>query len=158
MSVDLTKRAEELDQMRSKHISEKLTLVEAQNIVHVWGVYLEHSGSLRFLFGINIPKSLLPYPVDILQGALNKMEAHYYSQGQHDRVKLLEETEMILMQYAGDEEAIKESVAKFGNKSWQEAFLKGLKDYQLSQAENGYLVDKKLWKLSKSRIEELNKE
>lgn len=156
--ADLTKRAEELDQMRSKRIAEKLTLEEAQNIVNVWGVYLEHSGGIRFLFGINIPRSLLPYPIDILQGALNKMEAHYYSQGLHDRVKLLEETEAMLMQYAEDSEAISESVSNFTNRKWQEAFLKGLKDYQLSQAENGYLVDKKLWKLSKSRIEELNKE
>lgn len=157
MAVDLHKRAEELDKMRSKHISEKLTFEEAQNIVHVWGVYLEHSGGLRFLFGINIPESLLPYPRDILQGALNKMEAYYYGQGKHDRVKLLEETEMILMQYAEDEEAIKESTSNFSNKKWQEAIIKSLQDYQKTQAQDGFLVDKKLWKLSKSRIEELEK-
>lgn len=90
MSVDLTKRAEALDRMRLKRISEKLTLEEVQNIIAVWGAYLEHSGGLRFLFGINIPESLLPYPLDILQGAINKMEAFYYDQGLHDRVKLLE--------------------------------------------------------------------
>lgn len=157
MSADLTKRAEELDQMRSKRIAGKLTLEEAENIMHIWGTYLEHTGGFRILFGTNIPESLLPYPVDILQGALNKMEAHYYEQGLHDRVKLLEETEIMLIQYVNDEEAINDAVEMFGNKKWRDAFLKGLRDYQLDQAENGYLVDKKLWKLSKSRIEELEK-
>lgn len=157
MSVDLNKRAEELDKMRSKHISEKLTLEEAQNIVHVWGVYLEHSGGLRFLFGISIPESLLPYPRDILQGALNKMEAFYYEQGEHDKVKLLEGTEMMLMEYAEDGEAIKESLSHFSDKKWQDAMTKGLQDYQKTQADKGFLVNKKLWKLSKSRIEELEK-
>lgn len=155
--TDLNKRAERLDGLRSKHISEKLTLEEAQNIVSVWGVHLEHTWGLRLLLGINIPESLLPYPIDILQGAINKMEAYYFSQGQHDRIKLLEETEMILMQYAEDNEAIKELAPNFSNKKWQEAMLKGLQDYQKTQVENGYLVDKKLWKLSKDRIEDLIK-
>lgn len=158
MSTDLMKRAKELDEMRLKHIAGKLTLEEAQNIVAVWGTYIEYSGGTRYLFGINIPRSSLPYPIEILQGAINKMEAYYYSQGQHERVKLLEETEAILMQYAEDEEAIKESASNFTNKKWQEAFLRGLKNYQRTQAVNGFLIDRKLWKLSKERIEELESE
>ncbi|MDO8487562.1 MAG: hypothetical protein Q7S45_04660 [Candidatus Curtissbacteria bacterium] len=157
MSVDLMKRAEELDEMRSKHIAEKLTLEEAQNIVSIWGVHLEHSGGVRMLFDINIPESILPYPKGILQGALNKMEAYYYEQGLHDNVKLLEETEIMLIQYPSDDEAIKEALTKFSNKKWREARILTLKDYQETQMQNGYLVDKKLWKLSKSRIEELEK-
>ena len=158
MSVDLTRRAENLDKMRSKRISEKLTLEEAQNIMFVWGAYLEHTGGLRILCGINIPESLLPYPLDILQGAINKMEAYYYGQGQHDRVKLLEETEMILMQYADDSEAVKELVSNFSNTKMKDATIDGLRDYQKTQAQNGYLINKKIWNLSKSRIEELEKE
>lgn len=154
---DLIKRAEKLDNLRSKRIAEKLTLEEAQNIVSVWGAYLEHSGGLRFLFGTNIPESLLPYPLEILQGAINKMEAYYYGIGEHDRVKLLEETEMLLMQYCEDEEAIKESASSFSNKKWQDAMIPAIRDLQKNQAQNGYLVNKELWKLSKSRIEELQK-
>jgi hypothetical protein len=127
------------------------------NIVYVWGGYLEHTGAFRYLFGINIPESLLPYPIEILQGAFNKMEAHYFKHGHHDRVKLLEGTEAMLMQYTDDEEAIQETVTQFGNKKWQEAFIPGLKIYQKTQADAGFLVDKKLWKLSSSRIEELLK-
>lgn len=154
---DLTKRAEQLDNLRSKNISEKLTLEEAQNIVHIWGVYLEHSSRSGLLFGASIPESLLPYPIDILQGAINKMEAFYYSQGLHDRVKLLEETEIMLVQYTNDEEAIQEASSHFSNKEWQKAVIPALKIMQLNQAEAGLLVDKKLWKLSKSRIEGLEK-
>ena len=157
MGTDLMKRAEKLDQMRSKRISEKLTLEEAKNIVHIWGIYLEHSGTIRYLFGVNMPESFLPYPVDILQGAINRMEAYYHSLGEYDRVKLLEETEMLLVQYVEDNEAIKESIKTFSKKNWQEIFIDSLKNYQLEQAENGFLVDKKLWKLSKSRIAELER-
>lgn len=155
MSDDLMKRAEKLDNLRSKGIADKLTLEEADNIVAVWGAYLEHSGGLRYLFGTSIPESLLPYPIAILQGALNKMEAYYFKHGQHDRVKLLEGTEAMLMQYTDDEEAIKEAHAHFGNEKWKDAFIPGLKNYQKTQVQNGYLVDKKLWELSIARVEEL---
>lgn len=61
------------------------------------------------------------------------------------------------MQYIDDDEAIKESVSNFSNKKWQEAMIPGIQDLQKTQAQNGYLVDKKLWKLSKARIDELEK-
>jgi hypothetical protein len=155
MSVDLMRRAAKLDDLRLQGVAEKLTLVEADHIVAVWGSYLEHSGGLRIIFGHNIPESLLPYPIAILQGALNKMEEYYFQHGKHDRVKLLEEIEVTLMQYTNDEEAIEEALALFGNKRWQEAITSSLKDYQKTQAQSGYLVDGKLWKLSESRINEL---
>jgi hypothetical protein len=158
MSTNLIKRAGELDQMRSKGIADKLTFEEAQNIVTIWGTHLEHSGGLRIVFGGDIPESLLPYPIDILQGALKKMEAYYFSQGLQDKVRLLEETEILLVQYANDKEAMHESGERFGDKKWQEAFSESLYNYQLNQADNGFLIDKKLWKLSKSRIEELERE
>lgn len=155
MSDNLIKRAEKLDNLRLKGISEKLTLEEADNIVAVWGSYLEHSGGLRYLFGINIPESLLPYPIAIIQGALNKMEAYYFKHGHHDRVKLLEKTEATLMQYTSDEDAFKEVCSLFNNKKWQEVFIPGLKNYQKTQAVAGFLVDKRLWKLSEARLKEL---
>lgn len=157
MGVDLMKRAKELDQLRSKHISEKLTIDEAQNIVSVWGVHLEHSGGVGFLFGVSKPESLLPFPKAVLQGALNKMEAYYHDLGIEDRVKLLEETETMLIEYTDDKEAIIEAQTRFGDKNWQDVIAQGLKNFQENQIQNGYLVDKKLWKLSKSRLEELEK-
>jgi hypothetical protein len=152
--IDLTSRAEALDKMRLKDISKKLSLEEAQNIVSVWGKYLEYTGSLRLLFGLSIPKSTLPYPVEILQGAINKMEAFYFDRGQLEKVKLLEETEVLLLNYC-DDEAIKESISIFSNTKWQEAFIPVLGENQITQSHNGYLIDQKLWGLSKSRIEEL---
>ncbi|OGY37806.1 MAG: hypothetical protein A3E36_02325 [Candidatus Andersenbacteria bacterium RIFCSPHIGHO2_12_FULL_45_11b] len=141
--------------MRLKGISEKLTLDEAQNIVRVWGTHLEHSGGLMFLFGTSIPESLLPYPIDILQGAINKMEAFYYGKGLHDKVRLLEETEMSLTTYVSDEEAIDKFISSFSNSEFRKLMVEGLQDTQKNQAQNGFLVDGKLWELSKARIEEL---
>ena len=150
MSVDPMKRAGKLDAMRSKHISDKLTPEEASNIVHIWGIFLEHSGGLRYLLGTSVPKSLLPYPIAILQGALNKMEAYYWERGEKDRVKLLEETEAMLIQFTSDKEALKDIVDKLCNKKWMKILVPGLKSHQIDQANNGYLIDGKLWRLSKS--------
>lgn len=158
MTVDLTQRAKELDEMRLKHLADKLTLEEAQNIVYIWGDFLEHTGGERVLFGISIPESFLPYPINILQGALNKMEAYYHKQGLYERVGLLEGTESLLVQYTSDEEAIKEALSHFSNEKWLEAFIPALKDYQLTQMQAGFLLkDERLWKLPKSRVEELQR-
>lgn len=157
MTVDLVKRAQALDKLRLRRIADKLTVEEAGNIVSVWGKYLEQNGGFRIIFGISTPESLLPYPLVILQAALNKMEAHHYEQGHHEKVKLLEETEALLMQYSDDEEALKELVANINNKSWIYTIVNSLKEYQKNQVLNGYLVDNKLWKLSKSRLDELLK-
>ncbi|OGH23456.1 MAG: hypothetical protein A2629_00215 [Candidatus Levybacteria bacterium RIFCSPHIGHO2_01_FULL_41_15] len=153
--ADLMKRAEKLDSLRLKGIAEKLTLEEAQNIVNIWGIFLEHSGGVRMLFATDIPQSILPFPIEILQGALNKMEAYYYELGMQDRVKLLESTEAMLMQYEEDDEAMKATAKRYADKKFRDVFITGLKDYQMSQLQKGYLVDKKLWKLSESRIKEL---
>ena len=155
--ADLMKRAEKLDSLRLKGIAEKLTLEEAQNIVNIWGIFLEHSGGVRMLFATDIPQSILPFPIEILQGALNKMEAYYWERGEKDRVKLLEETEAMLIQFTSDKEALKDIVDKLCNKKWMKILVPGLKSHQIDQANNGYLIDGKLWRLSKSRIEELEK-
>jgi len=157
MSTNLIQRAEKLDRIRSKRISERLTIEEAQNIVSIWGTYLEYSTVLRFMFSTSIPESLLPYPIAIIQGALNKMEALYYKKGLHEAVKLLEETEMLLIQYTDDNEAIGEAISLFSNKKWLEAMIPSFRDLQRNQIQNGFLINKKPWKLSGSRIEDLEK-
>lgn len=106
-------RAKRLDDLRMKRVAEKLTLDEADRIVHIFGAYLEHSGAVRYLFGGSIPGSLLPYPIGIIQGALNKMEEYYHKRGMHDRVRLLEAAESALPQYAEDREAIEATLNLF---------------------------------------------
>lgn len=155
MEDKISKRAEELDNMRLKGISKKLTLEEAKKIVNVWGVFLEHSGGLRILFGINIPRFLLPYPIEIIQGALNKMEAFYYNEGKQDRVKLLEETEMILIQFSDDKEAIETAINRLSNKDFQNTIIKSIKDYQITQLQRGYLISGEIFEIKESRLKEL---
>lgn len=155
MEDKLTKKAEELDNLRLNGTAEKLTLEEAENIVQVWGIFLEHSGGLRTFFGIDIPRSLLPYPIEIIQGALNKMEALYWKAGNKERVKLLEETEMLLMQFSDDKEAIENTIKRLQDEDWQEIVISSIKNYQKSQSQNGYLVNKKVFEISETRLNEL---
>lgn len=155
MEDKLTIRAKELDNLRLKGIAEKLTVEEAENIVQVWGIFLEHSGGLRTFFRIDAPRSLLPYPIEIIQGALNKMEALYWKEGNKERVKLLEETEMLLMQFADDKEAIENTIERLKNKDWQEMTISSIKNYQKSQSQNGYLVNKKVFEITETRLNEL---
>ena len=157
MIINISKRAIRLDKLRLKNIAKKLSFEEADNIVAVYGSFLEHSGGFRFLFGNYMPESLLPYPIAILQGALNRMEEHYFSLGMFDRVKLLKETESFLLECINDKDAIKETLVQFGNKKWQKIFIPNLKNLQENQAQAGYLVDRQLWSLTKNRIEELLK-
>ncbi len=152
----LSRRAEELDRMSQSGISDRLTLEEASNIVNIWGVFLEYSGVIGILFCNNIPESLLPYPKHILVGAINKMAEYYHDQGLSDKVGVLESTLIGLTAYTNDIEAVNESLKQFQNEKWREAFIPGLKRFQRNQMENGYLVDKKLWKFGKSRLEEIN--
>jgi hypothetical protein len=152
---DTMKRAERLDDMHAKGITEELTLGEAENIVTIWSIFIEHTEGFRYIFLSDIPESVLPFPIEIIKGALNKMEAYYYEQGDHERVKLLELIEGDLILYTYDKEAMNGAISKFNKKIWQDAFIPSLKNNQLHRMERGYLLGGKLWKLSKSRIAEL---
>lgn len=151
MSEKLSERAEELDKMASTDISERMTLEEAEKIVSVWGVFLEHTGFLLGLFGTDIPESVLPYPKHILVGAINKMARFYHQNGQHQQVEALEMTLMELVSYANDQDAIEEAVKTFSNQNWRDAMLPALKKSQENQMEAGFVIDKQLWSFSRSR-------
>ena len=155
MSTDLNKRAEYLDSLRLKGIADKLTIDEALNIVNIYGTHLEHIGVFRIIFGINIPLSSLPYPVEIIQGALNKMQKYYFEHGHKERVKLLEETEMMLIYYTNDDEALNQVKSIVKDKKSLSAIVKAMQGYQQDQVEKGYLNNGKLWKLNKARKDEL---
>ena len=149
MSEKLSKRAEELDKIASSDISEQITLEEAEKIVSVWGIFLEHTGFMSCLFGNDIPESVLPYPKHILVGAINKMAKFYHGQGFYDQVKNLEATLMMLICYTNDYEAIEEAVKTFGNKDWKTAMLPALKESQTNQMKSGFVVNGQLWKFDK---------
>ena len=157
MNNKLIKRAGELDKIAASNISEKITLEEADKIVTIWGLFLEHAGFMSFLFCNDIPESVLPYPKYLLVGAINKMQKYYHQQGHHKMVENLENTLIGLVGYTNDQEAIKEVAKDFNDKKWLKEFLPGLKELQKDRMENGFVVNGKLWKLSKSRLKELEK-
>lgn len=155
MTTDLGKRAELLDKLRQKGIAEKLTLDEALNIVNIYGTHLEHMGVFRIIFGTNLPETSLPYPLEITQAALNKMQAYYFEHGHNEKVKLLEETEMMLISYTHDDEALNQLKSIVEDEKRLSSLIKATQGYQSDQIENGYLNEGKLWKLSKERMKEL---
>jgi len=155
MSNKIIKSAEDLDKISASNISELITIEEADKIVSVWGLFLEHAGFMSYLFSGDIPESVLPYPKYLLVGAINKMAKYYHQQGHDKMVENLESTLIGLVSYANDKEAIKQASENFNNKEWLEHFVPGLNELQRDRMENGFVVDGKLWKLSKSRIEEI---
>jgi len=151
----ITKRAEDLDKISASNISELITIEEADKIVSVWGLFLEHAGFVTYLFSGGIPESILPYPKFLIVGAIRKMEEYYYKQGLHEMVRIHENILGVLLNVTDDKEAVAEISKNFGDKKWLEQYLPGLKELQINRMEGGFLVNGKLWKLSKSRIEEI---
>ena len=142
----LEKRASEIDEIIESGISEKITLEDAAKIVSVWGKFLEQCSFLVFLFGNDIPESVLPFKKDILVGALNKLILFHKNNGNNENAKKLEETLLGLIAYTNDEEAIMEAEKNFNNPDWREAMLPALEGYQESLASDGFVIDGKIWK------------
>ncbi len=57
-----------------------MTLVEAQKIFRNWQVHLELFDKLRTIFTV-FPESFLPYPVSVLEEALNIVAKDFYERG-----------------------------------------------------------------------------
>jgi len=149
------KKAEDLDKIAASNISELITIEEADKIVSVWGLFLEHAGFVTYLFPGGIPESILPYPKFLIVGAINKMIKHYHEQGLNEMVKLHEEVYCALLEVESDQEAASEISKNFGEKKWLEQHLLGLKELQKDRMEGGFIVNGELWKLSSSRIDEI---
>lgn len=151
----LSKRAEELDDIIASGISDKISLEDAVKIMNIWGRFMEYTGFLIILFGVNIPESILPFRKNVLVGALNKMIKHYNDYGDIKKAKAVEETLVSLVQYTNDEEAMSIAARNYNNPKWREVFISSIKEHQNDMIENGYLVDGKIFKLGKMFISNL---
>ena len=93
-----------------------MTLNDAREIVHIWGKYLECcQDRLQALFVGSIPESLLPYPPEILEEALNKVGKHYYDIGDREASELIQNSFRCLALYVEDEIALKGAAMKFND-------------------------------------------
>jgi len=85
-----------------------MTLDEANDVLVAWGEYLEHCHdrlAAVFVLG-HIPASLLPYPIQTLEDALNVVAEHYFNAGDYESSDFVKSTFGPLAFYCDDNEAI----------------------------------------------------
>lgn len=88
-----------------------MTFDEADKIFKSWQEYVEIAGKLEKIFS-TIPESFLPYPVEILEEALNIVAKRYFDTGDRKMSKTIQETiAAFLWTHEKDETAI-ESMEK----------------------------------------------
>ncbi len=108
-----------------------MTLDEARKIVKIWGDYLEVCGArLVALFVANIPKSLLPFPVETLEEALNVVAGHYHDLGDYEAAGIINESFRHLALYSDDDTALQGAAVKFGDPRIRNTIAAKLNDVQ----------------------------
>lgn len=108
-----------------------MTFEKANKIVQIWGKYLEYaSGKLMSAFGARIPESFLPFPKKTLEEALNIIAEYHHNNGNQDKVKLIQETAVLLTTYIDDEEAFLQAAKSFNDPSWRKAMFPAFKEFQ----------------------------
>ena len=108
-----------------------MTFDKASKIVNIWGIYLEYmGGKLNLIFGASIPESLLPFPIETLEQALNTVAEHHHKMGNNDVVKDLHRSIGCLTGYKDDEEAVLQAARLFNDPKWREAVLPVFKRFQ----------------------------
>jgi hypothetical protein len=108
-----------------------MTLNEANKIVKFWGAYIEYcQDRLQAIFMSHIPESLLPYPQEIIEEALNILGKHYYDIGDHEASKLIQESFRCLALYVKDEEAMLGALQIFNLPDVREVIISNMKKVQ----------------------------
>ena len=113
-----------------------MTYDEAWEIVTAWGVYLEHSHArlVTIFFLGHLPASLLPYPKQVLEDAINAVAKYYFDMGDYATSDFFKSTCGPLMLYSSDDYAI-EQLFKILNMPGLNAttiILDKLREYQAS--------------------------
>lgn len=122
-----------------------MSLEFADAIRMEWGKFCElTSGSLILLFMGRIPQSLLPYPRETIEEAMNIITKHFSAQGDDETVAICEQSTSTLLFFVDDEEAIKNAGKNFNNEEILKAFLPKLGEKQKEQLK--YLQAKYLCK------------
>jgi hypothetical protein len=78
---------------------------EAQKIFKYFQEYVEISDKLSKIF-YKIPESFLPYPLPVLEEAINVLAKNYFDAGDYEKSKTIQSAINFLLFYSKDEEAI----------------------------------------------------
>jgi hypothetical protein len=82
-----------------------MTIKEANRIFKFWQEYVEINDKMWKIF-TSIPKSFLPYPVEVLEEALNIIAKSYFDEGDSKTSEAIQSSIAMLIKYKDDEEAI----------------------------------------------------
>ncbi len=121
-----------------------MSIEKAQKIFQEWKNYIEIHTKLSTIFE-KIPESFLPYPVKILEEALNIIAEDYFNKGNYRMSDNIKELLSDLYIYTKDEEAIKTIINSFSQENLEIinlhfALLKEVRDSWLkSKYKNNYL-------------------
>ena len=105
-----------------------MTTEKANKIFRNWKEYVEINDKLSKIF-MAIPESFLPYPIEVLEEALNIIAKSYFDKRDYKACHVVQESICTLGSYKDDEEAIKTIIDDFilkDSKS-RELFLANLK-------------------------------
>jgi hypothetical protein len=83
-----------------------MTFTEAENIFKSWKEYVNFANKLSQIFS-KIPESFLPYPLEVLEEALNVVAKKHFDNGDTEMAKNIQLTmAAFLFSHTNDEEAI----------------------------------------------------
>jgi len=104
---------------------------EAEKITSNYGGFVEWIYfRLKPIFWNKIPKSLLPYSIEYIEEALNIVAKSYHEKGDQKMVKNIQETQILLVSFVDDEEAILNSAKMLKDKKWFDGMLKIVQDFR----------------------------
>jgi hypothetical protein len=104
---------------------------QAQKIASNYGGFIEW-GYSRFdiFFFMKIPQSLLPYPIEYIEEALNIAAKSCHDAGDQKMIEAIQKTQMLLMSFIDDEEAILHSVEMLKDQKMFECAIKLIRDFR----------------------------
>jgi hypothetical protein len=115
-----------------------MTFEHASKIFKVWQEYVEISNKMSIVFH-TLPESFLPYPLKVLEEALNFLAKRYHDAGDIESSELIKSSLGFLAFYSNDESALEEMQKVLNlmadNPSLKEVYLTNLKDARDSWAE-----------------------
>ncbi len=108
-----------------------MELEKAENIVRIWGIFLEHSfGKLNLLFMAKIPDFFLPFPKETIEVAVNTIAEMHHNAGNTEAVNSLQSTLPYLIGFIDNEQAIINAAKLFKDDKYRDKILPALKRNQ----------------------------
>jgi hypothetical protein len=88
-----------------------MDLEKAKRVFKDWQKFVEINDKLGLIFS-SIPKSFLPYPPDILEGAMNAVAEDYFNAGDHKTAEDIQNSIVTLIRYEDDSKALESMLKK----------------------------------------------